>query len=87
MRRLKSAWADARSDNSLCCAAQLVRKNSSFLHADREDSDQTKLNSMADLGVLVMHSHILGFLMSRQLCYISWLSNTLNIHTHRFSKL
>ena len=36
-RRLRSAWASAQS--SLC--AHLVAKDPRFLHADREDSDQT----------------------------------------------
>ena len=39
-RRLRSAWASAQSDQSLCCA-QWVAKGPSFLHADSEDFDQT----------------------------------------------
>ena len=39
------------SESSLC--AQLVAKDQSFLHADSEDSDQT------------LHSHFVGFVMSR----------------------
>ena len=37
---LRSAWAFAKSDQSSLCA-QWVAKDLSFLHADREDSDQT----------------------------------------------
>ena len=40
-RRLRSAWASAQSDQSSLCA-QWVAKDLSFLHADREDSDQTE---------------------------------------------
>ena len=39
-RRLRSAWASAQSDQSSICA-QWVAKDPRFLHADREDSDQT----------------------------------------------
>ena len=39
-QRLRSAWASAQSDQSSLCA-QLVAKDSRFLHADSEDSDQT----------------------------------------------
>ena len=39
-RRLRSAWASAQSDQSSLCA-QWVAKDPSFLHADREDSNQT----------------------------------------------
>ena len=38
--RLRSAWASTQSDQSLLCA-QWVAKDPRFLHADREDSDQT----------------------------------------------
>ena len=36
LQRLRSAWASAQSDLSLCCA-----KGPMLLHADSEDSDQT----------------------------------------------
>ena len=39
-RRLRSAWASAKSDQSSLCA-QWVAKDPSFLHADSKDSDQT----------------------------------------------
>ena len=39
-RRLRSAWASAQSDQSSLWA-RWVAKDSSFLHAHREDSDQT----------------------------------------------
>ena len=39
-RRLRSAWASAQSDQSSLCT-RWVAKDSSFLHAHREDSDQT----------------------------------------------
>ena len=39
-RRLRSAWASAKSDQSLLCA-QWEAKDPSVLHADSEDSDQT----------------------------------------------
>ena len=39
-RRLRSAWASAKSDQSSLCA-QLVAKDPGFLHADNGDSDQT----------------------------------------------
>ena len=39
-RRLRSAWASAKSDQSSLCT-QWVAKDPSFLHADSEDSDQT----------------------------------------------
>ena len=38
--RLRSAWASAQSDQSSLCT-QWVAKDSSFLHADSEGSDQT----------------------------------------------
>ena len=38
--RLRSAWASAQSDQSSLCA-QWVDKDSRFLHADSEGSDQT----------------------------------------------
>ena len=38
-RKLRSACASAQSDQSSLCA-QWVAKDASFLHADREDSDQ-----------------------------------------------
>ena len=38
-RRLGSAWASAKSDQSSLCA-QWVAKDPSFLHVDSEDSDQ-----------------------------------------------
>ena len=43
-QRLRSAWASVQSDQSLRCALkpQWVAKDSSFLHADSEDSDQTR---------------------------------------------
>ena len=37
MARLRSAWASAQSDKSLCCTL-----HPSFLHVDTEDSDQTR---------------------------------------------
>ena len=37
--RLRSAWASGWPESSVC--AQWVAKDPSFLHADREDSDQT----------------------------------------------
>ena len=37
--RLRSAWASAQSDHSLC--AQWIAKDPDFLRADSEDSDQT----------------------------------------------
>ena len=39
-RRLRSTWASAQSDQSSLCT-QWVAKDTSFLHADSEDSDQT----------------------------------------------
>ena len=39
-QRLRSAWASTQSDQSSPCA-QWVAKDTSFLHADSEDSDQT----------------------------------------------
>ena len=36
----RSDWAAAQSDQSSLCA-QWVAKDTSFLHADSEDSDQT----------------------------------------------
>ena len=39
-RRLRSAWADAQSDQSSLCV-QWVAKDPSFRPADSEDSDQT----------------------------------------------
>ena len=38
--KLRSAWASAPSDQSLLCT-QWVVKDSSFLHVDSEDTDQT----------------------------------------------
>ena len=40
-RRLRSAWASAQSDQSSLCA-QWIAKDSSFIHADSEDSDQMR---------------------------------------------
>ena len=39
-QRLRSAWASAQSDQSSLCT-QWVDKDSSFLHADSKDTDQT----------------------------------------------
>ena len=39
-RRLRSAWASAKSDQS-SLRAQSVAKDRSFLHADSEDTDQS----------------------------------------------
>ena len=39
-RRLRSVWASTQSDQSSLCA-YWVAKDSSFLHVDSEDSDQT----------------------------------------------
>ena len=50
-RRLRSAWASARSDQSSLCA-QWVAKDQRFLHADSEDSDQTGQMLTATLLVL-----------------------------------
>ena len=38
--RLRSAWASAQSDQSSLCA-QWIAKDSGFLNADSENSDQT----------------------------------------------
>ena len=39
--RLGSTWVSAQSDQSSLCA-QVVAQDPSFLHADSEDSDQTR---------------------------------------------
>ena len=50
------------SESSLC--AQWVAKDSSFLHADSEDwSDWA--DAQADLSLHWVHSHFVGFVMSR----------------------
>ena len=77
IRRLRSAWASAQSDqktkislgirpvwteSSLC--AQWVAKDPSFLHADSEDwSDWA--DAQADLSPRWAHNHFVGFVMSR----------------------
>ena len=54
------------SESSMC--TQWVAKDPSFLHADREDSDQT--GAQDDLSLCWAHSHFVGFVMSRLNCEI-----------------
>ena len=56
-RRLRSAWACAQSDQSSLCT-WWVAKDPSFLHAHREDSDQT---GQADLSLRWAHMSFCWF--------------------------
>ena len=74
-RRLRSAWASAQSDQSLRCirpvwsesslCAQLVAKDQSFLHTDREDSDQTGRMPRLIWVFAWRTCHFVGFVMWR----------------------
>ena len=72
-RRLRSAWASAQSDQSLSFALKWVAKDTSFLHADSEDSDQPGLwsdwaDAQADLSLRWAPTHFVGF-VTRQLIF------------------
>ena len=54
------------SESSLC--AELVAKGSSFLHADSEDRSGWA-DAQADLSLRWVHSHFVGFVMSRVISY------------------
>ena len=63
-QRLRSSWASSQSDQSLLCI-HWVAKDPSFLHMDREDSDQT-----GQMPRLIWVSarcicHFVGFVMRR----------------------
>ena len=63
-RRLRWAWASAQSDQSSLCA-QWIAKDSSFLHADSKDSDQTERMPRL-IWVFAGHiNHFVGFVMRR----------------------
>ena len=64
-QRHRSAWASAQSDQSSLCA-QWVAKDSSFLHVDNEDSDQTGWMPRLIWGFAGRTGHFVGFVM-RQL--------------------
>ena len=56
-RRLISTWASAQSDQGLrLLCAQWVAKDPRFLHADSEDSDQTRLRPGWSESSLAAHS-------------------------------
>ena len=59
-QRLRSAWASARSDQSLRCAL-----NGYFFHADSEDSDQTGRMPRLIWVFDWRKVHFVGFLMRR----------------------
>ena len=61
-RRLRSAWAPAQSESSLC--AQWKAEDPSFLHADSEDSDQTGWMRRL-ISLRWAHSHFVGFVVLR----------------------
>ena len=70
-QRLRSAWASAQSDQgcpgwsefSLC--AQWIAKESSFLHADSEDSDQTGRMPRLIWVFAGRTNHFVGFVVRR----------------------
>ena len=75
-RRLRSAWASAQSESSLC--AHWVAKDPSFLHADSEDSDQTGRKPRLVWVFAGRTCHFVGF-VTRRLNYIqiiSWFYET-----------
>ena len=61
-RGLRSAWASAQSGQSSLCA-QWVAKDTSFLHADSEDSDQTEWMPRLILVFIGCIWHFVGFVM------------------------
>ena len=63
----RSAWASSQSDQSSLCA-QWVAKDPSFLHADREDSDQTGRMSRLIWVFAGRTCHFVGFVMRRLMC-------------------
>ena len=63
-RRLSSALASAQSDQSSLCV-QWVAKNTSFPHADSEDSDQTGRMPRLIWGFAGRTCHFAGFVMRR----------------------
>ena len=63
-RRLRSAWSSAQSDQSSLCG-QWVAKDPSFLHADREDSDQTGRMPRLIWVFAGCTCHFVGFVMRR----------------------
>ena len=58
-RRLRSAWASAQSDQSLCCA---LRTQAFFM---RTAKTLIRLDAQADLSLRLAHSHFVGFVMRR----------------------
>ena len=81
-RRLRSAWAYTQSDQSLCCALMIIWQwvtylESSFLHADSKDPDQTELmprllmqSRCLGWSESLIHFCIAGFLMSQLFNYL-----------------
>ena len=69
-RRLRSGWASAQSEPSLC--AQWVAKDPSFFHADSEDWLDW-VDAQADLSLCWPHTHFVGFVMSWLISmYLTW---------------
>ena len=78
-RRLRSAWASTQSDRSTLCA-QWLAKDPSFLHADSEDSDQTRL-----IRVFAGRTcHFVGFVTRRLISCLKVLMTTQiqSVHSH-----
>ena len=75
-RRLRSAWASTQSDQSSLCA-QWVTKGPKFLHADSEDSDQTRRMPRLIWVFAGRTGHFVGFVMRRLKL---WHSILLNVH-------
>ena len=68
-RRLRSAWASAQSDKSSLCA-YWVAKDRSFLHADSDDSDQTRRMPRLIWVFAGRTCHFVGFVTRRLKFYI-----------------
>ena len=69
-RRLRSAWAFAQSDQSSLCV-HWVANDSSFLHADSEDSNQTGRMPRLIWVFAGRKAHFVGFLMRRLIWFRS----------------